>query len=292
MAHSPTHPYLVGLVGAGVGPSLTPALHMTEGRAQGVDYLYRTIDLGAIGAEPEQIGEILSWGRALGFDALNITHPCKQLVIPHLDEISDIAAALGAVNTVVFTEGRAIGHNTDTTGFAIGFTEGLPEAATDNVVLIGAGGAGAAVGDAMLRLGAEHLTVVDLDVERAAALAHDLASRHQLAHVDASAFDKLSVLLPASDGVLHATPTGMAEHPGTPFDTALLHAGLWVADIVYRPLDTALLQAAAAAGCRTLDGGYMAVHQATEAFALITGITPDPKRMSRHFRDLVATSAT
>jgi shikimate dehydrogenase len=291
MAHSPSSPYLVGLVGAGVGPSLTPALHMAEGRAQGLDYVYRIIDLAEIGAAPEQVGDIVRWARALGYDALNITHPCKQLVIPHLDEISETAAALGAVNTVVFTDDGIVGHNTDTTGFAIGFAEGLPDARTANVVLIGAGGAGAAVGDAMLRHGTEHLTVVDLDVERATALALDLAGRHQLARVDASSFDKLSVLLPGSDGVVHATPTGMAEHPGLPFDAALLHPGLWVADIVYRPLDTALLQAARAAGCRTLDGGHMAVHQATEAFALITGITPDAERMSRHFRELVTAKA-
>jgi shikimate dehydrogenase len=289
MAKSPSHhPYLVGLVGTGVGPSLTPALHMAEGQAQGLDYIYRTIDLGAVALAPEQIGDLLAWARTLGFDALNITHPCKQLVIPHLDGISATAAALGAVNTVVFENGRAVGHNTDTTGFAIGFAEGLPGAPTANVVVIGAGGAGTAVGDAMLRLGTEHLTVVDLDVERATALARDLTTRHPLAHVDASSFDKLSVLLPGSDGVVHATPTGMAEHPGLPFDGALLHPGLWVADIVYRPLDTALLQAARAAGCRTLDGGHMAVHQATEAFALITGITPDSDRMSAHLRELVA----
>ncbi len=291
MAHSPTTPYLVGLIGSGVGPSLTPVLHMAEGRAQGLDYLYRIIDLGNIGAAPEQIGEIIDWARALGYDALNITHPCKQLVIPHLDEISATAAALGAVNTVIFEGTRAIGHNTDTTGFAIGFADGLPNAATANIVLIGAGGAGTAVGDAMLRLGTEHLTVVDLDVERATALARDLATRHPLTRVESSSFDKLSVLLPASDGVVHATPTGMADHPGLPFDAELLHPGLWVADIVYRPLDTALLQAARSAGCRTLDGGHMAVHQAAEAFALITGITPDAERMSRHFRELVTTTS-
>jgi shikimate dehydrogenase len=286
------HPaYLVGLAGTGIGPSLTPALHMAEGQAQGLNYVYRTLDLDAMGAAPEQIGEIIGWARALGYDALNITHPCKQLAIPHLDEVSATAAALGAVNTVVFSGERAIGHNTDTTGFAIGFAEGLPDAATTTVVLIGAGGAGTAVGDAMLRIGTEHLTVVDLDIDRATALAHDLGTRHPLARVDASSFDKLSVLLPGADGVVHATPTGMAAHPGLPFDAALLHPGLWVADIVYRPLDTALLQAAQAAGCRTLDGGHMAVHQATEAFALITGITPDAERMARHFRALVSTKA-
>lgn len=193
---------------------------------------------------------------------------------------------------MVFDGPRAIGYNTDTTGFALGFAEGLPGAATDNVVLIGAGGAGAAVGDALLRIGADHLTVVDVDVERATALANELSSRRPESRVDASSPDKLPVLLPASDGVVHCTPTGMAEHPGMPFPADLLHHGLWVTDIVYRPLDTALLEAALHAGCRVCDGGHMAVHQATEAFELITGITPDTERMSRHFRRLVgATTA-
>jgi shikimate dehydrogenase len=280
-------PFLVGLVGIGVGPSLTPALHMAEGAANGLDYVYRTIDLRDIGVSPEQIGDVLTWARALGFDALNVTHPCKQLVIAHLDTVDTAAAALGAVNTVVFEDARTVGYNTDAPGFATGFSEGLPGAATDNVVLLGAGGAGAAVGHALLDLGADHLTIVDLDVDRAAALAGELGARHPEARVDASAFDKLAVLLPHSDGVVHCTPTGMADHPGLPFDESLLHHDLWVADIVYRPLDTALLSAARRAGCRTLDGGHMAVHQATTAFELITGIAPDAARMSRHFRSLV-----
>ncbi|KRE33711.1 shikimate dehydrogenase [Mycobacterium sp. Soil538] len=282
-------PYLVGLVGTGVGPSLSPALHMTEARAQGLDYVYRTVDLDDLDISPVRIGEVLSWARALGFDALNITHPCKQLVVEHLDEIDPAAAALGAVNTVVFGEdGRTHGHNTDVTGFAHGFTEGLPGAAVDTVVLVGAGGAGTAVADALLRLGCRRLHIVDLDVARAARLGADLAGRHPQARVAGSAFDDLPDLLPVSDGVVHATPTGMAAHPGIPFAAEALHPRLWVADIVYRPLNTALLQAARAAGCRTLDGGHMAVHQATDAFSLITGITPDAERMSKHFRSLVA----
>lgn len=280
-------PFLVGLVGTGVGPSLTPALHMAEAKAHGLDYLYRTIDLREIGVEPAQIGDVLTWARALGFNALNVTHPCKQLVIEHLDTVDAAAAALGAVNTVVFEDSRTVGYNTDAPGFATGFAEGLPGAATANVVLLGAGGAGTAVGHALLELGTDHLTVVDLDVDRASALAGELSARHPEARVDASSFDKLAVLLPHSDGVVHCTPTGMADHPGTPFDEGLLHEDLWVADIVYRPLDTALLVAARKAGCRTLDGGHMAVHQATTALQLITGITPDAARMSRHFRSLV-----
>jgi shikimate dehydrogenase len=279
-------PYLVGLVGQGVGPSLTPALHMAEARAHGLDYVYRTIDLNAVGLAADQIGEVLRWARRLGFNALNVTHPCKQLVLAHLDAVDDGAAALGAVNTVVFEQDRTVGYNTDAPGFGTGFVEGLPDADTANVVLLGAGGAGAAVAQALLGLGAEHLTIVDLDVDRATLLADQLAQRHRDARVDASSFDKLSILLPHSDGVVHCTPTGMADHPGMPFDEALLHPGLWVADIVYRPLNTALLIAARRAGCRTLDGGYMAVHQATTAFELITGITPDAERMSHHFRTL------
>lgn len=279
-------PYLVGLVGQGVGPSLTPALHMAEGRAHGLDYVYRTIDLTTAGIAPDRIGEVLGWTRALGYNALNITHPCKRLVIEHLDALDDDAAALGAVNTVVFKGNRTVGYNTDAPGFATGFAEGLPGAATTTVTLVGAGGAGAAVGHALLDIGTEHLTVVDLDVDRATVLARELAGRHPNARVDASEFDKLSVLLPVSDGIVHCTPTGMADHPGMPFDAALLHPGMWVADIVYRPLNTALLTAAREAGCRTLDGGHMAVHQATTAFELITGITPDAARMSRHFRSL------
>jgi shikimate dehydrogenase len=283
-----TRPFLVGLVGIGVGPSLTPALHMAEAKAHGLDYLYRTVDLSEMGVAPDRIGEVLTWARTLGFDALNVTHPCKQLVIPHLDDVDAAAATLGAVNTVVFDGSRTVGYNTDAPGFATGFAEGLPDAATGDVVQLGAGGAGTAVGHALLDLGTGHLTVVDVDVDRATALARELSARHPEARVDAADFDKLAVLLPHADGVVHCTPTGMADHPGLPFEESLLHPELWVADIVYRPLDTALLTAARRAGCRTLDGGHMAVHQATTAFELITGITPDAARMSRHFRSLVS----
>lgn len=282
------HAYLVGLIGAGVGPSLTPALHMAEARAHSIDYLYRTIDLPALGLEASDVGELIRYGRLLGYDAFNITHPCKQLVIPHLDRVEDRAAALGAVNTVVFEDGRAVGYNTDVTGFATAFTTGLPGAGTRHIVQIGAGGAGSAVAAALLGLGAQRLSIVDVDHERATGLTGDLSARYTNAQVEVAAPEKLSALLPEADGLVHCTPTGMADHPGLPLDVPLLHPGLWVADIVYRPLETALLQAARAVGCRTLDGGHMAVHQAVDAFQLITGRTPDADRMLQHFRSLIA----
>jgi shikimate dehydrogenase len=280
------HPYLVGLVGAGVGPSLTPALHMREAAAHDLAYVYRTIDITALGLDPTDIGRILTHARLLGFDALNVTHPCKQLVIEHLDRLDPTAERLGAVNTVVFTEEGAVGHNTDTTGFATAVRTGLPGESIREVVQLGAGGAGVAVADALLTLGTDHLVVVDLDEDRSAALARTLGERYPEARVESAHPDKLPALLPHANGLVHCTPTGMADHPGLPLDPALLHDGLWVADIVYRPLDTALLRAARAAGCAVLDGGHMATHQAVDAFRLITGIDPDPDRMLAHLREL------
>jgi shikimate dehydrogenase len=280
------HPFLVGLVGAGVGPSLTPALHMREAAAHGLPYVYRTIDITALGLQPTDIGRVLEHARLLGFDALNVTHPCKQLVIEHLDRLDPTAERLGAVNTVVFTEHGAVGHNTDTTGFATAVRTGLPGATIGEVVQIGAGGAGVAVADALLSSGTEHLVVVDLDEDRSAGVARALGERFPEARVESAHPDKLPALLPHADGLVHCTPTGMADHPGLPLDPALLHDGLWVADIVYRPLDTALLTAARAAGCAVLDGGHMATHQAVDAFRLITGIDPDPDRMLAHLREL------
>ncbi|MGW0705339.1 shikimate dehydrogenase [Streptomyces sp. NPDC002643] len=276
----PKDSYLVGLIGSGIGPSLSPALHEREADRQGLRYLYRLIDLDTLGAGPEAVGDLVRAARDLGFDGLNITHPCKQLVIDHLDGLAPQAAALGAVNTVVFEEdGRAVGHNTDVTGFAASFARGLPDAPLEKVVQLGAGGAGAAVAHAMLTLGAERITVVDAVPERAGGLAAGLNRHFGAGRAVAATPDSLPGLLAEADGVVHATPTGMAAHPGLPFAAELLHGGLWVAEVVYRPLETELLRVARAVGCATLDGGGMAVFQAVDAFRLFTGCEPDVAAM-------------
>lgn len=280
-------PYLVGLVGAGVEPSLMPTLHMLEARALGLDYVYRIVDLTVSGVPPSEIGTLLHYAAAFGYDALNITHPCKQLVVEHLDRVAERAARLGAVNTVLISGGTTTGYNTDQQGFATALATELSGAAKDVVVQLGAGGAGAAVADALLESGVEHLIIVDRDEDKAVVLVGQLAARFPTAWVEASQPDKLPVLMPAADGLVHCTPTGMADHPGVPLDPALLHAGLWVADIVYRPLETALLRAARAAGCWVMHGGHMAVHQAADTLRLVTGREPDVARMLRMFARLV-----
>jgi shikimate dehydrogenase len=280
--------FLVGLVGSGIGPSLTPPLHEREADELGLRYLYRRLDLDRLQRPASAIGEILAAARLTGYDGLNVTHPCKQLVIPHLDELSPDAAALGAVNTVVLRDDRAVGHNTDWSGFARAFDRGLPEADLRQVVLLGAGGAGAAVAHALLTLGTGRLTVLDVDGARAGELAAALGERFGADRAEGGDLDALPAALARADGLVHATPTGMAAHPGLPLDAGLLRPELWVADIVYRPLETALVRTARELGCRVLDGGGMAVFQAVDAFRLFTGVEPDPGRMLAHFATLVS----
>ena len=279
--------FLVGLVGTGIGPSLSPPMHEREADELGLRYLYRRLDLDVLGLPATAVGSLLEAARTTGYDGLNVTHPCKQLVIEHLDELSTDAAALGAVNTVVFRDGRAIGHNTDWSGFARAFDRGLSDVPLGRVVLLGSGGAGAAVAHALLTMGTRRLTVLDVDGSRAEALAASLGERFGTDRVGGGTVGELPTAVAAADGLVHATPTGMAAHPGLPLDGDLLRPDLWVADIVYRPLETALVRTARELGCRVLDGGGMAVFQAVDAFRLFTGHEPDPDRMLAHFSALV-----
>ena len=270
--------FLCGLIGAGIQASRSPALHEREAKEQGIALAYKLIDLDALGVGVEALPGLLADAkRKGGFHGLNITHPCKQAVLPLLDELSADARALNAVNTVVIRKGRTAGHNTDWSGFAESFRRGLPGAKLDRVVQLGAGGAGAAVAHAARKLGVKELTIFDLDRERSAELA---------GKTGAIAGTDLAAALAGSDGLIHCTPTGMAKHPGVPLDTGLLRKEMWVAEIVYFPLETELLRAARAKGCRTLDGGGMVVFQAAGAFRLFTGREPDPERMLRHFRSM------
>jgi shikimate dehydrogenase len=278
--------FLLGLIGAGIRASRTPGMHELEGDALGLRVLYRTIDLERLGLGPEALPDLLLAAERTGFSGLNVTHPCKQAVLAHLDELAPEAAALGAVNTVVLREGRRIGHNTDGWGFAESVRRGLAGAPLDRVVQLGAGGAGAAVAHALASLGVGELLLHDVDRGRAEALVERLGSRTGCPRI--AVVGDLARALEAASGLVNATPVGMAAFPGLPLPAELLRPELWVADIVYFPLETELLRAARAIGCRTLDGSGMAVFQAVRAFELFTGRTPDPERMRRHFERLGA----
>lgn len=272
---------LVGLVGAGIQASRTPKLHEREGAEQGLRIIYKLIDLETLGLDAGALSDLVTAAQRLGFAGLNITHPCKQAVIPLLDKLSPDAAALGAVNTVVLKDGRRVGHNTDWWGFAESFRRELSGARINRVVQLGAGGAGAAVAHALLTLGASEVAIVDTDEARARHLATALCERFGKSR--AAPAPSVADAMAAADGMVNTTPLGMAKYPGMAVPADLLRPDLWVADIVYFPLETELLREARARGCRTMSGGGMAVFQAVEAFWLFTGLEPDAERMRRHF---------
>ncbi|RMU79481.1 Shikimate dehydrogenase [Pseudomonas coronafaciens pv. porri] len=284
MTHAENTSVLAGLIGTGIQASRTPAMHEHEGDAQGMRYMYRLIDIDALQLDISALPQLVDSAQHCGFTGLNITFPCKQAVIPLLDELSDEARGIGAVNTVVFKDGKRVGHNTDCLGFAEGFQRGLEHAARQRVVQMGAGGAGAAVAHALLTAGVERLTVFEVDPQRAQGLVDNLnghfgAGRAQVG-ID------LPAAMAEADGLVNTTPVGMAKLPGTPLPVELLRAELWVAEIIYFPLETELLRQARALGCRTLDGSTMAVFQAVKAFELFSGQSADASRMMAHFHTL------
>lgn len=274
----------VGLIGADIQMSKSPALHESEAYQLGLEYRYELLDLAERGLPASALPDLLDEIERRGFAGSNITHPCKQTVIAHLTDLSEDAQMLGAVNTVVLRNGKRIGHNTDWYGFYNNFERGLPDVAKAHAVLLGAGGAGVAVAHAAIKLGIEMLSIFDQDANRAATLADQLNQRFSKSC--AQPIRDISSTLASADGLIHATPTGMRSHPGIPIDPGSLQSRHWVADIVYMPLVTELLALAEKKGCRTLPGGGMTVFQAAAAFELFTGVQPDAERMSRHFEEL------
>ncbi|AVT30652.1 shikimate dehydrogenase [Plantactinospora sp. BC1] len=276
-----------GLVGAGIDASLSPALHETEGRHHGLDLSYSLLDVDRP-ETPAELRRLLDDAEAAGFAGLNITHPFKQQVIELLDRLAPPADDIGAVNTVVFRDGRRIGYNTDAYGFTESFRLGLPGAATGRVVQLGAGGAGAACAYAQLAAGVGQLTVVDPDPDRRGLLAETLSMRFDTERIAVADPAELPAAVGAADGLVNTSPVGMRTHPGVPLPVELLHPGLWVLDVIYMPVQTELLAAARAAGLRAVGGTGMCVFQAAAAFQLFTGRTPDTGRMLRHLDRLLA----
>ncbi|MCI9888952.1 shikimate dehydrogenase [Micrococcales bacterium 31B] len=287
---APDHCYLVGLIGAAISGSLSPLLHHAEARRHGVNYTYRLLDIEELGYAPEAAVDLVRSAKDLGYDGLNVTHPCKQVVQSGLDALSPEAELIGAVNTVVFRNGLAIGHNTDHVGFLRGFAAGLPHAVTDKVIQIGAGGAGAAVAYALLQAGTAQLVIADLDEARARELTDRLAPHFPASRLTPVRTRDLANEVGDANGIVNSSPVGMVGHPGMPLDPSLLRPYHWVAEVIYRPLETELMAAARALGCDLLDGGYLTVGQAEAAFELITGSPADPNRMMEDFRAAVSQS--
>lgn len=266
-----------GLLGRSILASRSPELHEKEAQAQGLDLSYELFDFTARGLADDDLGQIMAGLVEQDFSGFNVTYPFKQAIIPLLDELDESAAAVGAVNTVAVRDGRLIGFNTDMTGFRGSMVDGLPGAALDNVIQLGAGGAGAAVANALLSLGVATLELVDVDAGRAGALAADLAARFPAAVVKPCTPDQLDTR--HANGIVNATPIGMNGKPGMPLPASAIQSDHWVADIIYFPPETELLRVAKSKRCRVINGVGMVVGQAARAFEIITGHAADAQRM-------------
>lgn len=271
---------VIGLLGRGIGASRSPIMHEREGARLGLNYAYRLIDFDRLELDDSALPDVIESAEELGFSGLNVTHPFKQSVIPFLRDLSPEAWAIGAVNTIVLRHRLRTGHNTDSWGFAESFREELKDCPLQQVVQLGAGGAGAAVAYALLEMGAARLDIYDKAGPRAVALAERMYARFGS---QVQALGSLDEALDQADGMVNTTPVGMAKYPGLPVDPCLLSPRHWVAEVVYFPAETELLRLARGRGCRTLSGLGMAIYQACRAFELFTGLQPDRASMAAHF---------
>ena len=273
--------FLTGLIGAPIAQSASPAMHAQAADALGLRCHYQLIEVADAG--PAELRALLDSIKRIGFAGINVTFPYKEAVVPLLDDLSPAAHAIGAVNTIVISDNRLVGYNTDATGFKRAISALVKASGHGPVALIGAGGVGKAIAHALAALGVAELAVFDTDRAKAEQIATQLRGV-QPVRVAAS----VEHAVQHAAGLVNGTPIGMLPNRDTPVPDALLHRGLWVADAVYTPLWTPLLTAAKAKGAEIMTGRDLAVHQAADAFELFTGFEPSIDVMGNAFDAVMA----
>jgi shikimate dehydrogenase len=243
----------------------------------GIALTYQIVDFDRLDYSDSKLEEVVRFLAGIGWTGCNVTYPFKQAVMTFCDEVSEEAAALGAVNTLIFRDGRIMGDNTDWIGFSDMIENHIGTVAGTRVAQLGAGGAGSATAYALARLGVKELALFDPSVERCEQLAGRLAASFTNCRITVCATPAQAII--DRDGIVQTTPIGMASHPGMPFLAELMNASQWLADVIYFPAETALLAAARAKGMRAINGAAMVIGQAAAAFCLFTGHSCDQHRM-------------
>jgi shikimate dehydrogenase len=252
---------LAAVIGSPVRHSLSPVLHNTAFDSAGLDWRMVAFEVA-----PGDGAAAVAAMRTLGIGGLAVTTPHKADVAAAVDEVDPAAHALRSVNTVVLRDdGSTLGASTDGAGFVDSLRADGVDVERARVVVLGAGGAARSIVDALGRAGAGEIVIVNRNPEHAA----EAAALAPVARVGVP--DDIV----AADVLVNATTVGMGSDE-SPVDPAHLRPEVTVADIVYHPLETALLRAARAAGARTVDGLGMLVHQAVRQQELWTGVRPDP----------------
>ena len=272
---------LLGLLGSPIAHSATPAAQEAAARAAGIEAHYHLVDVA--GAGRDDLAAMLDGIRRLGFSGINVTFPYKEAVVPLLDGLSEQAAAMGAVNTVVVDDGKLIGHNTDASGFATAYRRLGRQDGDKPVAIIGAGGVGKAIAFALAGSGVSRLGLYDTDRGKVEALAAALGKRAQT-----MIFDSAEAAAEGAAGIVNGTPIGMLPNRDMPIEARAIRASQWVADAVYNPLWTPLLKAAQTAGATVMTGRELAIHQAVDAFRLFTGLEASEAVIGASFDAVIA----
>lgn len=257
-----------GVIGNPVEHSLSPAIHNAAFQKLGLNFIY-------LAWRVEAIGDAIKGLRALGnFQGASVTIPHKVAAIPFLDEVEATARHIGAINTIVVTDGKLIGANTDATGALRALQEGKAPLHDESVVLLGSGGAARAIAFALAsEAGVRRLHLLGIEEQERRSLASDLKAKTGVTVADAYLDEaSLKAVLPEARVLIHCTPVGMAPKIGKScVPIQHLHPGLTVMDIVYNPRETQLLADARRAGCHTIAGLEMFLFQAVAQFERWTG---------------------
>lgn len=268
---------VVGVFGYPVKHSASPAMHNAAFEALGLDWAYVPFEVA-----PENIGAALAGVRALGLAGVNITVPLKEMVPSYMDELTERAQLLGAINTVTNRDGHLLGDSTDGPGFLAALShEGFHGDAAFKAVVLGAGGSARAVIHALLGAGAS-VTVANRNVMRARELANALAGYGSINTIELTE-QSIGATLEGARLLVNTTSVGM--HPNErempPVPSEALHPGLFVSDLIYNPYETRLLERARKKGCLVQNGVEMLVRQGALAFGQWTGITEPPVDVMR-----------
>ena len=267
---------LLGVIGHPIGHSLSPRMHNASFAATGLDYLYLPLDV-----RPEALPAAVAGLGALGFRGFNVTMPHKEKILPLLDSVDDAARLSGAVNTVIVEGGRMLGTNTDGPGFLAACAEAGVGFAGARVLVVGAGGAAAAISAAVLGAGAGHVGLLNRSAWRAEDLRKRLARTYPEVEVSVYPTDEPERAARGTGVVVNATYLGMKDEDPPPLPPDCLTDGMAVCDAVYRRgAETQLVGLARERGLSTVTGERMLLYQGVQAQRLWTGEEPDVEAMS------------
>ena len=261
------HTKVFAVLGHPVAHTLSPVMHNAAFRALGMDAVYLAFDV-----QPDRLLAVLEGMKDMGIGGVNITVPLKEVAAKGLPRLDESAKVMGAVNTIQFTPGGMIGHNTDGEGFLRAVREDLDRSVEGRSVFIcGAGGAGRAVALACAGSGARALTLADADAARPANVAREVKERFGVEAKIAGAWEDDAR---SADLVVQATPLGMKRGDASPLGAGAFRAGQVAFDLVYMYPETAFMKAARSGGAHAANGLGMLLYQGARAFEIWTGVKP------------------